>query len=125
MKYGVGGINIDECRIETNGELIDNHNTQGIPFMRNSEDYKENSRTKLNIGRFPANTILTYGDDDYDEVCGGFPYTKNSKRSSNNNKNTVNMEMRVLPQDIFIVQRQVKKTEMRDWKNLKNMGLSL
>ena len=101
MKYGVGGINIDECRIETNGELIDNHNTQGIPFMRNSEDYKENSRTKLNIGRFPANTILTYGDDDYDEVCGGFPYTKNSKRSSNNNKNTVNTNTYTPPKAIY------------------------
>ena len=81
IEYGVGGINIDECRVETNGELIDNHNTKGIPFMRNSEDYKENSRTKLNIGRFPANTILTYDETDFDEVCGGFPNTKSTPRT--------------------------------------------
>ena len=88
IEYGVGGINIDECRVETNGELIDNHNTKGIPFMRNKEDYKENSRTKLNIGRFPANTILTYDETDFDEVCGGFPYTKSQKRDSKYNKDT-------------------------------------
>ena len=81
IEYGVGGINIDECRVGTNGELIDNHNTKGIPFMRNSEDYKENSRTKLNIGRFPANTILTYDETDFDEVCGGFPNTKSTPRT--------------------------------------------
>ena len=88
IEYGVGGINIDECRVETNGELIDNHNTKGIPFMRNKEDYKENSRTKLNIGRFPANTILTYDETDFDEVCGGFPNTKSQKRDSKYNKDT-------------------------------------
>lgn len=27
-------------------------------------------------GRFPANTILTYDQITFDEVCGGFPYTK-------------------------------------------------
>ena len=27
-------------------------------------------------GRFPANTILTYDENDFDEVCGGFPDTK-------------------------------------------------
>ena len=81
--YGVGGLNIDECRVETNGELIDSHKVKGTPFMRNSEDYKENSRTKLNIGRFPANTILTYDETDYDEVCGGFPNSKGASSQNN------------------------------------------
>lgn len=39
-------------------------------------------------GRFPANTILTYDQLTFDEVCGGFPYTKNSKRNSSYNKDT-------------------------------------
>ena len=30
-------------------------------------------------GRFPANTILTYDETDFDEVCGGFPNTKSAK----------------------------------------------
>ena len=32
------------------------------------------------VGRFPANTILTYDETDFDEVCGGFPDTKGGKR---------------------------------------------
>ena len=73
INYGVGGINIDECRVETNGELIDNHITAGTPFMRNREDYEQLNRSKLNQGRFPANIILTYGEEDKQEVCSGFP----------------------------------------------------
>ena len=52
IKYGVGGINIDECRVALKNEKLPT------------------------AGRFPANTILTYDETDYDEVCGGFPYTK-------------------------------------------------
>ena len=33
-------------------------------------------------GRFPANTILTYDETDFDEVCGGFPNTKGDNRTS-------------------------------------------
>ena len=62
MKYGVGGINIDECRIP----------------LENGED---NS-----CGRFPANTILTYDDSDFDEVCSGFPNTKSSGGSGEASK---------------------------------------
>ena len=76
IEYGVGGINIDECRVETNGELIDNHKTAGIPFMRDAENYRQLDRTKSTEGRFPANTILTYDDTNFEEVCGGFPNTK-------------------------------------------------
>ena len=86
IEYGVGGINIDECRIETNGELIDNHVTTGTPFMRNKDDYEQLNRSKSNRGRFPANTILTYDETDFDEVCGGFPNTKSQKRDSRYNK---------------------------------------
>lgn len=50
MEYGVGGLNIDECRV--------------------------NSANESATGRFPANTILTYDENDYDEVCGGFPQSK-------------------------------------------------
>lgn len=59
IKWGVGGINIDECR-------VGNQN-----------------------GRFPANTILTYDQITFDEVCGGFPNTKgngNIRHNKNNGK---------------------------------------
>lgn len=46
-------------------------------------------------GRFPANTILTYDETDFDEVCSGFPYTKSTggsgeKSKSNTFANTYN-----------------------------------
>ena len=34
--------------------------------------------TTQTIGRFPANTILTYDEKDFEEVCGGFPNTKST-----------------------------------------------
>lgn len=46
LKWGVGGLNIDECRV--------------------GDD-------PIRAGRFPANTIFTYDDTDFDEVCGGLP----------------------------------------------------
>lgn len=42
----------------------------------------------MQLGRFPANTILTYDETDFDEVCGGFPNTKSQKRDSKYNKDT-------------------------------------
>lgn len=74
IEYGVGGLNIDECRVETSGELVDNHKTAGTPFMRNAEDYQQLDRSKSDIGRFPAN-IITDGSD---EVAEGFPNTKSN-----------------------------------------------
>lgn len=52
-------------------------------------DYS-NARTENKglSGRFPANTILTYDETDFDEVCGGFPNTKSQKRDSKYNKDT-------------------------------------
>lgn len=81
MKYGVGGINIDECRVETNDDL------NGGAYTKNSNKSKENASNiflgttgkeyKQPDGRFPANTILTYDDSDFEEVCGGFPNSGN------------------------------------------------
>ena len=85
LKWGVGGINIDECRV--GDEVIGGGTTPNLRSIgklqketigvdklsfgqvRNAEriPYAEH------IGRFPANTILTYDDTDFDEVCGGFP----------------------------------------------------
>lgn len=80
LKYGVGGINIDECRVETNEQL---QGTTSKPAKYGGSSYLE-SKTKNNgeeqnpNGRYPANTILTYDETDFDEVCGGFPNTKSS-----------------------------------------------
>ena len=60
IENGVGGINIDECRVGTEEQTVS--------------------------GRFPANTILTYDETDFDEVCGGFPYTKTGSIKPHINK---------------------------------------
>ncbi len=85
MQNGVGGLNIDECRIETNDDL------NGGAYRGKDTRQKEDASSyyikspKLNgieyqetIGRFPANVILTYDENDYEEVCGGMPNTKST-----------------------------------------------
>ena len=85
IEYGVGGINIDECRVETNDNLNGGAYSNNTEFSQNDvygkykkmkpEEYKQPN------GRFPANTILTYDETDFDEVCGGFPNTKSTPRT--------------------------------------------
>ena len=79
IEYGVGGINIDECRVEaeTNRRMCGTTEKSGeTSFILGARE-----ETYTNIGRFPANTILTYDETDFDEVCGGFPNTKSGNIS--------------------------------------------
>ena len=71
LKWGVGGINIDKCRVGTDGE------TKGTDFFPESSSVvaygnglNGNKKTQeLNMGRFPANII----HDGSEEVVSGFP----------------------------------------------------
>lgn len=75
MKWGVGGINIDECRV--GDEVVSIHNAPVGTFA--GGEYGRGSDTesyRSSVGRFPANTILTYDDTDSEEVCRGFPNSK-------------------------------------------------
>ena len=85
IKNGVGGINIDECRVETT-EI----NRKGGATTNGNIGYKPSTKT-YNDGRFPANTILTYDDTDFEEVCGGFPQSKGKGHFPKNNKNGVSI----------------------------------
>lgn len=67
LKHGVGGINIDGCRVEFSGDIPqasglgrkkDNHTSYIIPSL-------EEKWVNNNIGRFPANMILGYLEDEY------------------------------------------------------------
>lgn len=84
-EYGVGGINIDECRVEinknkeTDSRVGTNETTKSTHSIWNTKNQNEIQTYKDN-GRFPANTILTYDETDFDEVCGGFPNTNGGKR---------------------------------------------
>ena len=87
IENGVGGINIDECRVfgEDTEELQKNWTDRKAPagFNGDKSGIYGSGKTDNTIaytpnGRFPANTILTYDETDFDEVCGGFPNTKSN-----------------------------------------------
>ncbi len=93
MKYGVGGINIDECRVPMEQSDIDMINAKSS--KNPTDNYNHNESKKygdyaLNIatpaneqGRFPSNVILTYDDTDKEEVCGGMPESKGASSQNN------------------------------------------
>lgn len=84
LKYGVGGINIDECRVPLeDGYEFKTTNRKarqdGNVFDNSTCGFDSENNTTASAspkGRFPANIILTYDETDYSEVCGGFPMTK-------------------------------------------------
>lgn len=77
LKHGVGGINIDECRLATGEDLGREQKDGPMPpkygFNNNKMGNKFQEGSPL--GRFPANFI----HDGSDEVVSGFPDTKGSK----------------------------------------------
>lgn len=79
LKYRVGGINIDECRVGEKGgtKKLD---TSGPGKSKNcyGDGLNVSRGVPIGLGRFPANVILTYDDTDREEVCGGFPDTRSS-----------------------------------------------
>lgn len=80
IKYGVGGLNIDECRVGTEERT---HKGMSSNIPENAGVFRDDAWVPKDIevtveGRFPANVILTYGDEDYHEVCDGFPVTKST-----------------------------------------------
>ncbi len=90
IEYGVGGINIDECRVGTTGATKRSCQAEYPKKENGTEDRSGHwARTghevvEINAGRFPANTILTYDETDFDEVCGGFPETKSTNATRYN-----------------------------------------
>ena len=78
LKWGVGGINIDECRVEvkdgdqkTRGGMTGNKSGR-VGYMVKDENSTFISKIDDTTGRFPANLI----HDGSDEVVGLFPQTK-------------------------------------------------
>lgn len=80
IENGVGGINIDECRV---GDIGGKHKVDIIPNSASKNcGFGCNGKLEdLDLGRFPANVILTYDENDFDEVCGGMPDTKSTPRT--------------------------------------------
>ena len=96
MNYGVGGLNIDECRVPCENRTIPinsadtKKDTEHLFGALHNNVQRE--RVGSTLGRFPANIILTYDETDEQEVCGGMPETKsgaNKERTSDGfNKNS-------------------------------------
>ena len=76
LKWGVGGINIDGCRVGTEGITTNGKGKQdgNTPIVPQSPDFVG----ETHIGRFPANLI----HDGSDEVVGLFPQTKSGSRKA-------------------------------------------
>ena len=100
LENGVGGLNIDECRV--GDEEISVHNAPKGTFAGGERGRGSDTNSyREHTGRYPANLILTYNENDYDEVCGGFPNTKsqitNSKlldiRGNNYNNASKNLDI--------------------------------
>lgn len=82
IKYRVGGLNIDECRIPTNDDLARINRTDNGMFGIGKNNNNAQKCKELGIeygGRFPAN-IITDGSE---EVAKGMPNTT-SKYDENN-----------------------------------------
>ena len=93
IEYGVGGINIDECRVG-NEEIsyfpTNLEEAHGNKFGNGAYMPKDTTKPPItHNGRFPANTILTYDETDFDEVCGGFPDTKGSAKPRRNSNGDI------------------------------------
>ena len=88
LKWGVGGINIDECRVGDEGavkkvDIVPNSSSKNCGFGCNGKI------EQLDMGRFPANTILTYDETDFEEVCGGMPNTTSNYNESGKHETEV------------------------------------
>lgn len=77
LKYGVGGINIDECRVSTDEKMsYSTSEKQGVTkFLTGTSEQNKN-------GRYPANII----HDGSEEAVSGFPETSKSTGGRIGNK---------------------------------------
>ena len=66
LKYGTGGINIDESRVESNEIITTHSNGKGNTGDGGIYGHYETVETgNERNGRFPANLILTFAENEY------------------------------------------------------------
>lgn len=82
IKYRVGGLNIDECRVDATGEIIGRNNPNnpfsGIFHAKNTihaKNTKGLDTTNINNGRFPANVITDGSEEVRETKSSGGNYT--------------------------------------------------
>ena len=79
LKYGTGGINIDESRVETEDNVMVKNGVNGF-----AQNYKSGEYSFTTQGRFPANLI----HDGSEEVRECFPETKVGARKAGQLRHT-------------------------------------
>ncbi len=104
IEYGVGGINIDECRV---AYLNDNDKKSSLVGFKEGQIQdtnvnflasplkKAHNIEELPDGRFPANTILTYDETDYDTTTW-LRYFYCAKASKKDRDEGLNIEEQVI-----------------------------
>ena len=70
LKWGTGGLNIDGCRVEyqKDDRLRHNEPSSEKEYGKHGNGFLQQINAKIggtNLGRFPANVILTYPEDEY------------------------------------------------------------
>lgn len=91
IKYRVGGLNIDECRIPTNDDLARINRTDNGMFGIGKNNNNAQKCKELGIeygGRFPANVIT----DGSEEVAKGMPNTTSQYNPEGKHQNEINRE---------------------------------
>ena len=73
LKHGVGGLNIDGCRV--GNEVMVNQSGSTNPRIAMGNGWREDAEPTISVGRFPANFI----HDGSDEVLELFPDSKSTK----------------------------------------------
>ena len=96
LKWGTGGINIDACRVELNGDYKCKAN--GRPSQTGLDDnyISEKANKPDDIGRFPANVI----HDGSEEVTSLFPQTKSGKMKQHIEGGIFNVYAKQCPRNV-------------------------
>ncbi len=86
LKWSVGGLNIDKCRVGTDGAKTNSNGKRSMYGGNSLLESKTHNNTTIehNYGRYPAN--LTH--DGSDEVVSLFPDTKSGKMGNWNTRHT-------------------------------------
>lgn len=66
LKHGTGGLNIDGCRIETGDKIAPfGSPRKSVGGLLNKVDEAREGYEQSDLGRWPANVILSYPEDEY------------------------------------------------------------
>ena len=100
LEHGAGGINIDECRVETE-DIITNH-SRGEESAVSKGKYGDSKAQETHqtegqkLGRFPANVM----HDGSEEVQKIFPQTKSGKMKQHIEGGEYNVYGKMYPRDV-------------------------